>query len=257
MTVDQDQMREHFSREPLQFIGNMLRGSNRMPEVHQDSCQNYPFNEVPQIAPRPFHSQLSQGGDYLEQRQNGHSMHDEVFPVANPYTERADEIGPSHYIPGVRHLGGLLTPPGWNEGDEPIDPQAAKMLYHAAQREARTSFKAGFDETEQLEPDEKEKRRAYLDSLRNSREQLDRTLYNERVNVYLRAQKRKLPVFRPEKEQSQDLPSSIVLEPPQPINPPATTTYAMTVNRPFPRQPNLYREPTWVDASYPAPSRSG
>lgn len=250
-------MREPFPREPLQFNGNMLRGSNRMPEVHQEPFPNNHFNEMPQLAPRPFHSQLSQGGDYLERMQNGHSMHDEFFLVANPYAERADEIGPSHHIPGVQHLGGLLTPPGWNEGDETIDPQAAKMLYNAAREEARTLLKAGFHEVEQLKPDEKEKRLADLDSFWDSRHQLDCMLYNERVHVYSRAQKRKLLGFRPDNEQSQDLPQSIVLEPPQPINPPATTTYAMTVNHPFPRQPNLYREPTRVDASYSAPSRPG
>ena len=55
----------------------------------------------------------------------------------NPYAFRADEIGLSHGLPGVGHLGKLLEPPGWKDGDEPIHPQQVEVLYNLARKIAR------------------------------------------------------------------------------------------------------------------------
>ncbi|KAL8714154.1 MAG: hypothetical protein Q9220_001883 [cf. Caloplaca sp. 1 TL-2023] len=46
----------------------------------------------------------------------------------DPYQERADEIGISHRIPGIGHIGKLLAPKGWKPGDEPITPSQAREL---------------------------------------------------------------------------------------------------------------------------------
>lgn len=257
MTVDQHQMREPFPEKPLHSIGSMLPGSDSMPGLQRDYFPNHLSNEMPQIAPRTFHLELSNGGEHYDERSNSHTMHDKVFPVANPYVERADEIGPSHRIPGVGHLGALLTPPGWREGDEPIDPQSAQRLYQAAREEAKNSLLMNFDEPAHLGPEEQENRNADRDRQWNSRHQLDHVLYNERINVYNQYQKRKQLGFRPEYGQRQILSRSIALEPLQPINPPAMTTYAMTAHSPSPLHSNLHREPTRVNTSYSGQNQPG
>lgn len=250
-------MREPFPNKPLHSIESMLPGSGSVLGLQRDGFPNYHSNEMAQIPPRTFHSELSKGGEHFEQRPNSHSMHDKVFPVTNPYVEQANEIGPSHNIPGVWHLGTLLTPPGWKEGDEPIDPESAHRLYQAAQEEAKNLLMMNFDETVHLGPEEQVKRNADRDRQWKSRQQLDHLLYRERVNVYNQYQKRKQLGFRPEYGQRQNLSRSIALEPLQPINPPAMTTYAMTVRSPSSLHSNLHREPTRVNASYSVQNQPG
>ncbi|KAL8846890.1 MAG: hypothetical protein Q9221_008056 [Calogaya cf. arnoldii] len=58
----------------------------------------------------------------------------------NPYEDRADKIGLSHHIPGIGHLGHLLTPPGWKADEEPIPPQRARQLYREAYDAAKKSL---------------------------------------------------------------------------------------------------------------------
>lgn len=248
MTVDQHQMRGNFPEIQIQFVGGMQHGPDRLLEPQQKYFPDYASNEIPQIAPGAFH---------LEHQPNGRPMHDQILSVENPYAERADEIGPSHDIPGIWHLDGLLTPPGWKEGDEPIDPQAAQRLFQAARVQAKNSLMTDFGETQHLGPEEQVKRKADLSLQWNSSYRLDRTLYEERVNVYQNYQKRKQLEHQPRYEQQQDFTQSIALEPPHSINPPTMTTYAINYNPQLPVQPDLHRELTEVDASYFAQSRTG
>lgn len=227
-----------------------------MCEAQRDSLATFHSNETPQIGPRAFHSESFRSEEHLEQRQMAHSMHARNFPVANPYEERADEIGPSHRIPGIRHLGGLLTPPGWKKGDEPIDPRAARRLLDVAREEARNSLKTNLDEREQLGPETSERRREDRDWQWKSRHLLDNTLYNERVNVYMRYQRREQLRLRPETGQRHNFSQPIALRPPETVHEPATTYVTNDIHL-FPNQPNLYRGSMRVNTSYSAQSQPG
>ena len=63
----------------------------------------------------------------------------QALPV-NPYFRRADDIGPRHGVPGLGHIGALLTPPGWKPGDEPITDIEAEWLYDQSRALAAKSL---------------------------------------------------------------------------------------------------------------------
>ena len=233
----------------------MLCGSAGTSGLQRESFPTHLLNEMSPIAPVPLYSDHSKGEELLGQRLTGHSIHDPAVCAANPYAERADELGPSHHVRGICHLGDHLTPAGWEQGDEPIDPQAAQRLFQAAREEARKSLMADFDDLEHLG---QENRIADRDRRWKDRYQLDHKLYEERVNVYHQYQKRKQSGPRLGYDKRQDLSQSIPLNPPQPVNPPATTSYGMTANpSPYSLPQNLHREPTRVYASHPAQSQPG
>ena len=58
----------------------------------------------------------------------------------DPYGHQADEIGLSHGIPGVGHLGDLLPPPGWQRGQAPLEYTAVEALYGEARKLARAKL---------------------------------------------------------------------------------------------------------------------
>ncbi|MCJ1382423.1 hypothetical protein MMC17_005536 [Xylographa soralifera] len=104
--------------------------------------------------------------------------------VANPYEDRADEIGPAHGIPGVGHLGDLLTPPGWVEGMSLINPKQVKQLYDMARKKAREALTAEAVDWDGLGPQE----RATKEKARNKKWEtelkLEKLLMMERLAVY-------------------------------------------------------------------------
>ncbi|KAL8996583.1 MAG: hypothetical protein Q9169_003922 [Polycauliona sp. 2 TL-2023] len=68
----------------------------------------------------------------------------------NPYDDRADMIGLSHHMPGIGHLGTLLTPPGWKAGDPPISPKLARELYRDGYEAAKKSLADSIGEFKHL-----------------------------------------------------------------------------------------------------------
>lgn len=229
-------------------------GSASISGLQRESVPPHVLNEMSPIAPGSLYSDHSKGEEFLGQRLTGHSMHDRAVCAANPYAERADEIGPSHRVPGISLLD-ELTPDGWKQGDEPIDPQAAQRLFQAAREEARKSLIKNFDDMEHLG---QENRIADRDRKWNDRYLLDHKLYEERVNVYHQYQKRKQSGPQLGYDKLPDLTSSLPLNAPEPINPPATTSYGMTANPPpYSLPQNVHREPTRAYASHPARSQPG
>ncbi|MCJ1313535.1 hypothetical protein MMC25_007214 [Agyrium rufum] len=53
------------------------------------------------------------------------------FQRMNPYAIRANEIGLSHGIEDLGHLGRILPPYGWNEGDDPLSPKTCTAMYRS------------------------------------------------------------------------------------------------------------------------------
>ena len=109
----------------------------------------------------------------------------------NPYAHRADEIGPTHHIPGVGHLGDLLQPPDWREGDEPIDPRTARLFFNEGRLKAKETLKASIDETKNLPAEQQEMRNAERDRQWDTQFRLDQLLLTERIYIYDAYQERK------------------------------------------------------------------
>ena len=117
---------------------------------------------------------------------------------ANPYAYRADEIGPTHRIPGVGHLGDLLPPPGWKEGDEPFDRQKVQALYDAARQAAKTKLETSMKSAVSLADHEYQKRSQQTDQRWSNQFKLDERLLNERINIYEQYQTRKSLGYNPD-----------------------------------------------------------
>ena len=143
----------------------------------------------------------------------------------NPYIHRADEIGPSHRIPGLGHLGGLLVPPGWREGDEPIDPQAAQALYHTARREASNALTKSMEEAINLSADGQEMRDQERNGRRDTQLQLDHMVLEERIKIYEKHIARKRMRVQGAGLSEPRTPKSVAFPPPLPLQPPTSTSF--------------------------------
>ena len=103
---------------------------------------------------------------------------------ANPYAHRADQIGLSHHIPGVGLLDDILAPPGWKEGDEPIDQREARILFNSSRSEARGALDASVGEARNLPAEQQEIRNVARDKQWDAQFKLDQLLLKERVSIY-------------------------------------------------------------------------
>ena len=106
--------------------------------------------------------------------------------ITNPYEDRADEIGPAHGIPGINHLGDLLTPPGWVKGMNPISPQQVRQLYNESRKRAREALGADVVDMGSLGVQERETREEARNKDWDAKLKLDKLLMNERITVYER-----------------------------------------------------------------------
>ncbi|KAL8873134.1 MAG: hypothetical protein Q9174_001350 [Haloplaca sp. 1 TL-2023] len=137
------------------------------------------------------------------------------------YQERADIIGITHRIPGIGHLGDLMSPAGWKAGDDPIDPKKARQLHKQACDVSRQSLTDSIAEFKDLKGAEF---RAASDA-RNHEWQNQVTLHKlileERIKVYehhrrqkelqvshQRQQEDRTRFLRPKKHPVLDLPHS-------------------------------------------------
>ncbi|KAI9797376.1 MAG: hypothetical protein M1835_001043 [Candelina submexicana] len=110
----------------------------------------------------------------------------------NPYLHRADEIGPTHRIAGVGHLGGALVPPGWKVGDEPINPERARELYNEARKAATDELDIPMSDEDDLSPEEREKRRKAIDRNWTATFKKDELVLKERIEIHKQYHLRKL-----------------------------------------------------------------
>ena len=160
----------------------------------------------------------------------GAAYGDDVFQ-ANPYAHRADEIGLRHRIPRIGHLGSLLQPACWKEGDEPIGPHEIKELFDTARRDAKAELAKCLDETRLLAIGERAKHDEERDLCWDARYKLDQTLFVERMNVYNEFQRR----GHKKSWQIEPKPSNLqALKIPQTLNPPTTTSFLNSPQPAFP-----------------------
>ncbi|MCJ1402235.1 hypothetical protein MMC11_005455 [Xylographa trunciseda] len=104
--------------------------------------------------------------------------------AANPYEDRADEIGPGHGIPGIGHLGQLLIPPGWVEDMDPINPNQVRQLYDAARKKAREALAAEITDLDGLGPQERAIKEEERNKKWDTELRLEKLLMKERLAVH-------------------------------------------------------------------------
>lgn len=212
-------VREPFPGGTLPSITQALNGTldNSYPQEFSQYSQNQYTKYAVQASQSPQFRLNGYGGPM--EAQQGHADAEINDPVdINPYAHRADEIGPSHHIPGVVHLGDCLEPPGWKECDEPINPRAARLLFSEARLEAKKALKASIDETKNLPAEQQEKRNAERDQKWDVQFRLDQLLLTERMSVYDMYQERKRKKLHQENMKGASPTRMLPPVQPQPIN---------------------------------------
>ncbi|KAI4263366.1 MAG: hypothetical protein L6R42_001492 [Xanthoria sp. 1 TBL-2021] len=118
----------------------------------------------------------------------------------NPYDDRADKIGLSHHIPGIGHLGHLLTPPGWKAGDEPIPPKHARQLYRETYDAAKKSLSDSIGDFKHLKGTPFQEASDRKNEEWQNRADLAKLILEERTKVYQMHQERKWQQPQPVQE---------------------------------------------------------
>jgi len=104
--------------------------------------------------------------------------------IVNPYIRRADAIGRRHHVPGIGHLGDLLTPPGWSPGNDPITTVEAQKLFQQARTRARTLLDLSIKQNKNLSEEEQQKRDVEEDQKWQAQLKLDQVVCSERQKLY-------------------------------------------------------------------------
>ena len=131
--------------------------------------------------------------------------HSEEEYETNPYEDRADMIGLSHLIPGIGHLGDLLTPPQWNAGDEPIQPKLARQLHREAYDAAKKDLADSIADFKDLKGAAFQEASDRKNEEWQNRMDLAKLILEERVNVYQTHQERKWQQPQPVEESLEKL----------------------------------------------------
>ncbi|KAL8963972.1 MAG: hypothetical protein Q9183_004802 [Haloplaca sp. 2 TL-2023] len=190
---------------------------------------------------------------------------------SNPYQERADAIGITHRIPGIGHLGDILSPAGWKAGYDPIDPKKARQLHKQAydvSKKLLADSVAGF----------KDLKGAEFQAASDSRNQewqnqiaLHKLILDERVKVYeehhrrkelrlihLRQQEQRARLMRPKQRpvlnlpqsngrSRQDIPALVVSSGEKPHGNPTRSFVLPPANGPGPEPSPKLISPTFLD----------
>ena len=166
-------------------------------------------------------------------------------PVLNVYHRRADQIGPSHPIPGLGHLGDLLVPPGWKVGEEPIDEAQAQGVFEASRLRAKEMLDKDVSESAQLPKADREKRSAERSAQYHRQRGIDEYILTERVKLHRfwegrkHKQSHQVHLKSQQHHESESKPNHA----PQPLHPPAETsmvTYQRHQQSLVPASPHLY-----------------
>ena len=166
-------------------------------------------------------------------------------PILNIYARRADQIGLSHRIPGVGHLGDLLAPPGWKLGDEPISEAESQKLFAASRAQAKDLLNQSMSEASHLSSADQAKHGAEKNEQYQTQRALDEYLLVERVKLHAFWQERKSRQFQrmhsqPQQHRQVDLKPANRLQPLQPPTETSMVTYQRHQQSLVPASPHLY-----------------
>ena len=166
-------------------------------------------------------------------------------PVLNVYHRRADQIGPSHPIPGLGHLGDLLVPPGWKVGEEPIDEAQAQSIFEASRLKAKEMLDKDVSESVQLPKADRDKRSAERSAQYHRQRGIDEYILTERVKLhrFWEGRKHKQSHQVHSKSQQHHQSEAKLNYAPQPLHPLAETSmvaYQRHQQSLVPASPHLY-----------------
>ncbi|KAM0803426.1 hypothetical protein BDR22DRAFT_886795 [Usnea florida] len=186
----------------------------------------------------------SQGLINSDNQESSSSKIDRV-PILNVYHRRADQIGPSHPIPGLGHLGDLLVPPGWKVGEEPIDEAQAQSLFEASRLKAKEMLDKEVGESVGMPKADRDKRSAERSAQYHRQRGIDEYILMERVKLHRfwegRKNKQSHQVHSNSQQRHQS--ESKANYAPQPLHPPAETSmvaYQRHQQSLVPASPHLY-----------------
>lgn len=167
--------------------------------------------------------------------------------LPNFYARRADQIGPSHRIPGIGHLRDLLPPPGWKQGDNPISEVEAQRIYAVSRDQAKEMLDHSMSEISHLSGAEQEKVTMKKNTKYQTQRLLDEFLLQERAKLYHfwydRTQKPSQQKHAQSQSQSHRRFEAKLGARPQPLQPPAQTSmiaYQRHQQSLVPASPHLY-----------------
>lgn len=252
----QRQTQEHSFDEPHHFVSNVSSSSLHGVDAYPATFSNYQSNVTATSGRQAYQSEASRIQEYSNgMRQNDSAYIQDPFDI-NPYRHRADEIGHRHNIPGITHLGDLLAPPGWKEGDEPISPLAASQIFESSREEARENLELNNEEAKNLPAQEQDKYVAEINKKWVAECTLDKALFKQRLAVFEKYQERKLAKMQRDDEQVSKFPR-LTAAPAQPLNPPTTTSYAKSSQPAFQYAATLHGQPQKMNGMYPMRGQSG
>ena len=165
--------------------------------------------------------------------------------ILNIYLRRADQIGPSHLIPGIGHLGDRLVPPGWNQGDDPINEAEARRVFAVSRSQAKELLDQSIRENSHLPSADQQKLAVEKNAQYQTQRALDEYLLMERIKIYqfTCSRKQKQPQQKPSQAQHnhqfETKPGSRL----RPLQPPAETSmiaYQRHQQALVPASPHLY-----------------
>lgn len=166
-------------------------------------------------------------------------------PFLNIYARRADQVGLSHRIPGIGHLGDVLAPPGWKLGDEPINEAEAQKIFATSRSQAKDMLNQSMSEASHLSSADQANHSAEINAQYQTQRALDEYLLVERVKLSNFWQERKRREFQRVHSQTQQH-RQVELKPAsrlQPLQPPTETSmvaYQKHQQALVPASPHLY-----------------
>ena len=234
-------------REPLP--GTQLPG---ITETLKDFAPS-PANKPPVTVTRgsaPVANDVSTVSHSEQDKSNEHSLDNDTdigdpARILNIYLRRADQIGPSHLIPGIGHLGDLLVPPGWNQGDDPISEAEARRIFAVSRAQAKETLDQSMREDSHLPNADQRKLALEKNAQYQTQRALDEFLLLERIKIYQFTCSRTQKPPQQKHPQAQQYPQ-FETKPgtrPRPLQPPAETsmmTYQRHQQALVPASPHLY-----------------
>ena len=180
---------------------------------------------------------------------------DDIMAI-NPYMRRADEIGFSHQVPGIGHLGNSLEPPGWKEGDPPITPDEAARLYYIDRQHVVDRVETTLANQEHQNNEEKERFMTNLNDQFQAWRLLCEKVLEQRLFIYNQHQERLQKNIERLRGNEHGLPYNRLPEASQPVQARAMATHMAAS---LPQSPCWQGAPTCrdrVDGPYGCPQTS-
>lgn len=149
---------------------------------------------------------------------------DDIMGI-NPYMRRADEIGFSHQVPNVGHLGRSLKPPGWKEGDPPITPDEAWRLFDIDHQNAVHNFETSLASQGHQNAEDRGRFRIQLNDQWHAQRLFYEKLLQERLFIYDQHNERQQRKIERLRESGYGLSQNCLAEVSQPMQPQAMASH--------------------------------